>query len=276
VELQSQLTELNRRGLGLAAISYDSPAVLADFARRRGITFPLLSDPGSTTINAYGLLNTTVEPGSPAAGVPFPGTFVVDRTGRVTNRFFEDAYQERYTVAGILLKTGQAVARSATETTTSHITLKAFATDTSAVTGRHVSLVVDVAPNLGIHLYAPGAKGYRVIALTIDDSPGVVAGETVYPPSEPFRFVPLNETMPVFKRPFRLVRDVLFQKLPLPAAGTEATAAMAATLTIRGHLEYQACNDTLCFNPVSVPLSWTFVIDALDRERSAVGRGPQK
>jgi peroxiredoxin len=36
--------------MGMAAISYDPVATLADFSRRRGITFPLLSDAGSETI----------------------------------------------------------------------------------------------------------------------------------------------------------------------------------------------------------------------------------
>jgi peroxiredoxin len=40
IELQSRLGELKAQGLGLAVITYDSPAVMADFSRRRGITFP--------------------------------------------------------------------------------------------------------------------------------------------------------------------------------------------------------------------------------------------
>ena len=48
MELQDQLGALRDRGLGVAAISYDSEAVLADFAERRGITFPLLADDDST------------------------------------------------------------------------------------------------------------------------------------------------------------------------------------------------------------------------------------
>ena len=33
------------KGIGIAAVSYDSPQILADFAGRRSITYPLLSDP---------------------------------------------------------------------------------------------------------------------------------------------------------------------------------------------------------------------------------------
>jgi peroxiredoxin len=95
IELQSRLGELKAQGLGLAVITYDSPAIMADFSRRRGVTFPLLSDPGSQTIKAYGILNTTVAAGTSNYGIPFPGTFLIDRTGKVTSRFFEEAYQER-------------------------------------------------------------------------------------------------------------------------------------------------------------------------------------
>ena len=41
VELQGRLAELRSQGLGVAIITYDPPAVLADFSRRRGITLPL-------------------------------------------------------------------------------------------------------------------------------------------------------------------------------------------------------------------------------------------
>ena len=61
MELQSQVEALRRRGLGLAAISYDPPATLASFSRRHGITFPLLSDVGSEVITRYGILNTVAE-----------------------------------------------------------------------------------------------------------------------------------------------------------------------------------------------------------------------
>ena len=54
MELQDRLEELRDQGFGVAAISYDSEAVLADFSQRRGITFPLLSDEGSEIITEFG------------------------------------------------------------------------------------------------------------------------------------------------------------------------------------------------------------------------------
>src|SRR5437667_11813854 len=101
------------QGLGLAAISYDSREITAAFSAQHGIGFPLLSDVGSATIKRYGILNTVAEAAlgpngkdpdviaqvklyvsanganETMRGIPFPGTFIVDRGGRVRARFFE-------------------------------------------------------------------------------------------------------------------------------------------------------------------------------------------
>ena len=75
------------------AISYDSPETLKKFAESCGIRFPLISDAGSAIIKRFGILNEEQEPGTRSYGIPHPGTFIVDRKGVVTARFFEDAYQ---------------------------------------------------------------------------------------------------------------------------------------------------------------------------------------
>ena len=36
--------------------------------------------------------------------------------------------------------------------------------------------------------------------------------------------------------------------------------------TITGALEYQACDDKVCFNPARVPISFTVTLKALDRK----------
>ena len=76
-------------------MSYDSVAVLKSFADRRHITFPLLSDPESKIIRAFGILNETVKPGTPQFGIPYPGTFIVDAKGTVVSKYFEEDFRER-------------------------------------------------------------------------------------------------------------------------------------------------------------------------------------
>jgi hypothetical protein len=67
----------------------------------------------------------------------------------------------------------------------------------------------------------------------------------------------------VFQKPFRLVQELVLEGAP------QAQAALRGkeNVTVRGALEYQACNDKECFNPVSVPLSWTLNLRPLIIQR---------
>jgi peroxiredoxin len=282
------VNELRAKGLGLAGISYDSTEILAAFSKQRGITFPLLSDPGSATIKTYGILNTVAEEAlgpngkDPAVvadtkvyatvagvsdrlhGIPFPGTFVLDRQGRVTARFFEDFFRERNTVSSMMLKLGTGrPSVQGTQISTDHLEIKTYPSDGSAALGNRFSLVLEVTPRPRMHVYAPGAAGYRVIGLTIAPQPFVRVLPAKYPPSEIYLFKPLNERVPVYQKPFTLMQEVV------PEATEEAQAAFRGkdVLTLTGTLEYQACDDKLCFNPASIPLSWQIALRPFITER---------
>ena len=263
VELQGRLTEIRKDGMGLAAISYDPVPVLADFSARRGITFPLLSDPASATIKRYGLLNTTIDPTNALYGYPFPGTFIVDRQGVVTSRVFEEAYQERDTVSSILVRLGQRVDVHATTIAGAHLTVTSYATDDVAAQGTHFSLVLDVTPGPRVHVYAPGASDYKSVAISVQPQPGLVVKAPRYPKSEDYFFKPLKEHVPVYQHPFRIVQDVTLD----PSRDGTAALKDVTSLTITGRFDYQACDDKVCFTPQSVPLTWTVGVKPLDRER---------
>jgi peroxiredoxin len=277
VELQGRVEELRKQGLGLAAISYDSREILADFTRRNRITYPLLSDVGSATITRYGIRNTVADEAlgpngkDPALlaqlrvyatvgeaserlrGIPFPGTFVVDRDGRVTSRFFEDYYWERTTTSNILMRAGVGTAPvQATQASTQHLDFKAYPSDAAVSLGTRFSVAVEVTPKKGIHVYAPGAANYRVVSLNIAPQPHVRISPIRYPQSEIYHFVPLNERVPTYQKPFLLSLDVV------PEATPEGRKAFAGKteVVVNGTLEYQACDDKICYNPVSTPVSW--------------------
>jgi hypothetical protein len=264
VELQGRLPELRSAGLGLAAISYDPVATLADFSARRGITFPLLSDAGSATIKRYGILNTTIDPNNELYGYPFPGTFMLDRRGVVTSRVFEPIYQERSTISSLLVRLGRQIEAPATKVAGAHLELTSYATDRVAALGTHFSLVLDVRPAARVHVYAPGATGYKPVRLTLNAQPGVIVREAQFPKSEDYFFKPLNEHVPVYQRPFRIVQDVMLD----PSRDGSAALEDVTTLTISGTFEYQACDDKVCFAPQSIPLSWPIGVKPLDRERA--------
>lgn len=293
MELQERHEELQAQGLGVAAVSYDSQEVLAAFAERKGVAdVPLLSDGDSSVIRAFGIYNHVAEEGvgpgrdDPAVqadvaryvsvfganpmivGTPFPGTFVVDREGRVTSRFFEEFYRERNTAANVMLKLGtplSGIAGSSGET--AHLAIAASQSNPDVTVGSRFHLALDVTPKPGMHVYAPGADdlGYRVIGLHLDTPDFLRALPAEYPASEIYHFEPLDERVPVYQRPFRLVQELVVEGSP------EAAAQLAEldALTLTGRLDYQACDDAVCFNPASVPLTWTLTVQPLDRQRAS-------
>lgn len=101
VELQASQEKLRAAGLQVVAVSYDSVEVLQRFAARRDITFPLLSDPDSKLIEAFGIRNREAA-GGRIDGVPYPGTFLVDQDGVVRAKLFHDGYKERHTSTEII------------------------------------------------------------------------------------------------------------------------------------------------------------------------------
>ena len=278
----------------MAVISYDSREVLEAFSRQNGITFPLLSDKGSEAINRYGILNTVVEEGlgpnreDPAVkadistyisaagtvppmmkGVPFPGTFIVDRQGRVTSRFFEDFYVERSTVAGILKRLdGRDQPVAGTRVSTEHLEISTYPSDAAVAPGNRFALALDIRPKRGMHLYAPGASGYRVISLSIAEQPFIRVLPLKYAASEMYFFKPLNERVPVYQKPFTLLQEIILEGQP----SAQAAFKGKDSLTLGGTLDYQACDDKLCFNPASVPLSWTVSLRPLVFQRPTVAR----
>jgi len=292
VELQERFEELQAEGLGVAAISYDKEEVLAAFAESRGVKdVPLLSDDDSAVIRAFGIYNHVAEEGlGPNAedpdvkadvlryvavfgasqvvvGTPFPGTFVVDREGRVTSRFFEEFYRERNTAANIMLKLGSplsGIAGSSGET--AHLEINASQSDPAIGVGSRFHLALDITPKPGMHVYAPGAgdSGYRVIGLALDAPSFLRVLPPEYPESEVYYFEPLDERVPVYQEPFRLVQEVVVE-------GDQESSAQIAeidALTLTGRLDYQACDDRVCYDPASVPLSWTLTVSPLDRRRA--------
>ena len=108
VELQKQITEFDTAGIHVYGISYDPQEALKSFSDRYGITYDLLSDVGSVVIRRFGILNTLIDPEDPRAGdfygIPFPGTYVADEFGVVTEKFFSRHYATRESAGTILDK----------------------------------------------------------------------------------------------------------------------------------------------------------------------------
>lgn len=89
------------------AISYDSTQILKRFATKHSIFYPLLSDVGSKTIDAYGIRNK--EAAGRTNGIPYPGTFIIKADGAIHSKLFLEGYKERHTTEALVqaLKSAQ-------------------------------------------------------------------------------------------------------------------------------------------------------------------------
>ena len=133
---------------------------------------------------------------------------------------------------------------------TPHIRMTTSASVAEARPGSTIRLFVEVVPAPKIHVYAPGAKDYRPIALTITPRDGIKVAKLVYPKSQDWYFEPLKEHVPVFSAPFRLEQPVTLG----------ASLKAGDRVTVAGVLNYQACDDAVCYNPVSAPVSWSVAV----------------
>lgn len=92
-DLQTAHKDIEATGIRLIAVSYDAPAKGAAAAQKLGLTYPLLADPDSKVITAYGILNH--EAMGKGAGIAHPVAFVLDREGVIRAKLMRDNYRDR-------------------------------------------------------------------------------------------------------------------------------------------------------------------------------------
>ena len=271
---KGQLVDLERaqklfaaKGINVAAVSYDSPDILAEFSKRKSITYPLLSDSSSKLIDAFGIRN--VEATGSQAGIPVPGYYLIDKQGVIEKRFFEDGYINRLTANNVYQNIfGDVALPQPVRTLPSpHVVLTTMQSDKEVTPGELVRLVVMITPDRDTHVYAPGAEKdhYIVASLTLDPSNLYSVRPTAYPKPEMMHFPESNETEPVYTGKTALDTSVA----AIVNKETLAIFAKDPSLHITGNLEYQACTSKVCFPRVKVPLSWTVQLTELDGVRAA-------
>ena len=81
-DFTESMPDLAKVGLAVLGISPDSPAKLAKFREKEGITFPLLSDPDKSVLTAYGAYGEKMNYGKTIMGV-IRSTFVIDADGKI-------------------------------------------------------------------------------------------------------------------------------------------------------------------------------------------------
>jgi AhpC/TSA family/Disulphide bond corrector protein DsbC len=258
------LNRFEERGLQLVAISYDSEAILKFFADRHEITFPLLADPDSEIIRAYNLYHA--EAAGFFKGMARPGYFFLDTTGTIKEKFFEPKYRRRHSGHNVISRLFPQLGSEVTDTIEApNLQVNLEQSDRAGIPGTRITLTAEIRLPPDVHVYAPGTRDYKPIALVIDPQPTFHLGSVVYPPEEILYLPAIKERVPVFARTFRISQDATVSSAANIAS---SLGPEGKTLTIQGKLEYQACNSETCFLPASVPVQWRFLLLPLDRRRA--------
>ena len=116
--------------------------------------------------------------------------------------------------------------------------------------GATLTLWVDVTPKPGLRVYAAGARDFTPVALVMTPHAAVTPRAPHYPPSvlDPDSGSP--QPVPVYRGVFRITQPVTVSRTAVP--GTAITLAAA--------LNYQACDDRLCYPATSIPVLWPVTI----------------
>ncbi len=246
-------------------ISYDTQANLKKFSDDFDLSYDLLSDVDSDVIKLFGILNTTISPddeevdranGRPYYGIPFPGVYVADENGVVTEKFFYRHYASRASGGSIVNSAlGEILMprESPRDSLSSEqIKITAFLADESLKFEYYSNLYVRFELAEGLHIYGGDLpEGFIATTVGVEDTTGLRVGEPVYPKTTPKRFDALDVSLNVYEGvvdiavPVSLTAEVMNWTNPNKPDSIE----------IPVKVDYQVCSDSVCYLPQSESLT---------------------
>lgn len=266
MDLQRAKARFEEQGLKLASVSYDTVEILKSFADRRQIEFPMLADPDSQIIRAYRVLNADAT--GRDAGMALPGYFFIDPSGIIREKFFEakEDYQVRDSANGVIAKLFPELAEQVSQNVTApRIDLAVAQSDRIAAPGSRITVSADVKLPAGVHVYAPGADGYRVTELRVPEAAEFTLASASYPQAKSLYLEAIQETVPVYEGDFRISQDLT---ISYARDFSGSLGANGKTIEINGEFRYQACDARLCYLPEAIPVKFQVQVVPLDRQRA--------
>ena len=271
--MQDNLELFEEAGIRVYGVSYDSQESLAEFSEAYGITYDLLSDPDSAVIRDFGILNTTISVDDPEMhpgtgkgfyGVPFPGVYVTDEHGVVSEKFFHRHYGTRESggsirdsALGEILVGHEA---PAAELENDQIKVTAFLSDPTMRFETMSMLYVRLELADGLHIYGnPLPEGYIASVASIPPTKGLRVGEAIYPETAQRAFLELGVTLPVYEGVIDIGIPVTVNAEILNWTSQDKPDAIEVPVSVL----YQACSESVCYTPKTEELRLVVPIEAL-------------
>lgn len=192
-------------------------------------------------IREFGILNTHIPEDHEWYGIPFPGTYMVGRDGRVLDRIFfadhalresiNDMLQESFRIADPERGEVQAIQ-------TAHLSARAYFASPTVRSAQLTVLTVEVELKEGMHVYGrPLPEGYIPIELSLEGGETLELIEVEYPEPEEMRFEVIDETLPAYENRLEI------------KARCRGIANEPETRQVIARLRYHACNARECYLP---------------------------
>jgi DsbC/DsbD-like thiol-disulfide interchange protein len=179
-------------------------------------------------------------------GTPYPGTFLLDENGTVTEKRFYQSYRERETGAGLLVNGFHAessIHDSEVCSGSDGVPIRAWLDSGTYRYFQRLRLSVELTVEPGLHVYgSPIPEGYIPLSVEVAPIEGLVVGSPELPEPRPFQIEGWDEQFVVHEGRLLVTVPVTFAKRD---AGDQVLH-----VTVR----YQACSTTDCLMPAYVSL----------------------
>jgi hypothetical protein len=257
---------LQAQGINAAAITYDSRAVLSNFAETYKIGYPLLSDAGSKVIREFGIFNTNIPPDHKMMyGIPWPGDYLIAPDGTVRDKWFLPNYEHRTSASAAVLRHFEGEHGNSARIEAGVVKATVALSSDRCFPGQELGLMFELHFEPGWHVYGqPLPAQYQAIELRLE-SPLIAEQSLDLPEAHPLLLKALGETLPVYAEGFKAHGKVGVKwSPPMPAKFLEALGDRIepGAYKIAGTLRFQACSDDICETPQSVKFELPLTIDA--------------
>jgi AhpC/TSA family/Disulphide bond corrector protein DsbC len=252
------LPQLTSIGIKAASITYDSRETLKAFSDANHIEYPMLSDPDSKAIRAFGIFNTNIPPDHKMMyGIPWPGEYLLAPDGTVRDKHFLRNYEHRVSATQIVLRQAGPASRDSNSVVIAADPLEATITLSTdrCFLAQELGVALRIKLKPGWHVYGkPLPVNYQAIELVFD-STLVDSLSLDFPPVTQMHLPVLGETLPVYTGEIDVFGKVGIRwSPPMPAKFLLALGEMIqpGSHKLGGTLRFQACSDAICEAPQEV------------------------
>lgn len=266
--MRDSYARFEAHGIKLYAVSYDDQKTLREFSDKQHIPYTLLSDIDSEVIRRYGILNTEIsEDDALLVGIPFPGVYVADESGKVVSKFFHDTYKKRDSPETLIdaalgrIVLAEDTPRAGGGDDEVRITAAIHGGKGSIRQGILRKVVVRFELADGLHIYGePVPEGMVSTRVSVSGPPGLTVLEPELPATETLHLEAMNIDLQVWSGTV----DIAVPFYPRGELVSETRPLDADSAQIEIKVRYQACTDNECLLPRTETFSLDLPMDVID------------